>query len=108
MCGIISAKLCGMKNEEIKEQICTFKAPEHRLEKVRELNGMTFYNDSKATNPEASIVITTHLITDVEQVLDDFIFMGYGGQIMMSGNAEEARNQTGKSLDELFKEVFRC
>ncbi len=59
-------------------------------------------------NPEASIVITTHLITDVEQVLDDFIFMGYGGQIMMSGNAEEARNETGKSLDELFKEVFRC
>lgn len=59
-------------------------------------------------NPEASIVITTHLITDVEQVLDDFIFMGYGGQIMMSGNAEEARNQTGKSLDELFREVFRC
>ena len=59
-------------------------------------------------NPEASIVITTHLITDVEQVLDDFIFMGYGGQIMMAGNAEETRNQTGKSLDELFKEVFRC
>lgn len=59
-------------------------------------------------NPEASIIITTHLITDVEQVLDDFIFMGYGGQIMMSGNAEETRNATGKSLDELFKEVFRC
>lgn len=59
-------------------------------------------------NPEASIVITTHLITDVEQVLDDFIFMGYGGQIIMAGNAEEARNETGKSLDELFKEVFRC
>ncbi len=59
-------------------------------------------------NPEASIVITTHLITDVEQVLDDFIFMGYGGQIKMAGNAEEARNETGKSLDELFKEVFRC
>lgn len=59
-------------------------------------------------NPEASIVITTHLITDVEQVLDDFIFMGYGGQIMMAGNAEETRNETGKSLDELFREVFRC
>ncbi len=59
-------------------------------------------------NPEASIIITTHLITDVEQVLDDFIFMGYGGQIMMTGNAEETRNETGKSLDELFKEVFRC
>lgn len=59
-------------------------------------------------NPEASIIITTHLITDVEQVLDDFVFIGFGGQVRMSGNAEEARNQTGKSLDELFKEVFRC
>ena len=56
MCGIICAKLCGMKNNEIKTQIMSFKAPEHRLEKVRELNGITFYNDSKATNPEASIV----------------------------------------------------
>ncbi len=59
-------------------------------------------------NPEASIIITTHLITDVEQVLDDFVFMGFGGQILKSGNAEEARNESGKSLDELFKEVFRC
>lgn len=56
MCGIIIAKLLGMKNEEIKEQIMSFKSPEHRLEKIRELNGITFYNDSKATNPEASIV----------------------------------------------------
>ena len=59
-------------------------------------------------NPEATIIITTHLITDVEPVLDDFIFITYGGQIVMGGNAEEARNTTGKSLDELFKEVFRC
>lgn len=56
MCGIICAKLCEMKNEDIREQIMSFKAPEHRLEKVREMNGITFYNDSKATNPEASIV----------------------------------------------------
>lgn len=59
-------------------------------------------------NPEASIIITTHLITDVEQVLDDFYFLGYGGQILKSGNAEEARNESGKSLDMLFREVFRC
>lgn len=59
-------------------------------------------------NPEASIIITTHLITDVEQVLDDFVFLGFGGMVLMSGNAEAARNETGKSLDELFKEVFRC
>ena len=59
-------------------------------------------------NPEASIIITTHLITDVEQVLDDFYFLGYGGNILKSGNAEETRNESGKSLDMLFREVFRC
>lgn len=59
-------------------------------------------------NPEASIIITTHLITDVEQVLDDFVFLGFGGKILMHGNAEEARNLHGNSLDKLFKEVFRC
>ncbi len=56
MCGIIIAKLLGMNNDDIKERIISFKAPEHRLEKVREMDGITFYNDSKATNPEASIV----------------------------------------------------
>ena len=56
MCGIIIAKLVGMNNSDIREQIMSFRAPEHRLEKVREMNGITFYNDSKATNPEASIV----------------------------------------------------
>ena len=56
MCGIICAEIAGMKNEEIKKGIMTFKAPEHRLEKVRVMDGITFYNDSKATNPEASIV----------------------------------------------------
>ena len=59
-------------------------------------------------NPDASIIITTHLISDVEQVLDDFFFLSFGGKILMSGNAEEARNESGKSLDMLFREVFRC
>ena len=59
-------------------------------------------------NPDASIIITTHLITDVEQVLDDFVFMGFGGAVLRCGNAEETRNEYGKSLDELFREVFRC
>lgn len=56
MCGVIIAKLVGITNENIKSAIMSFKAPEHRLEKVRELDGITFYNDSKATNPEAAIV----------------------------------------------------
>ena len=56
MCGIICAKIAGLDNEDIETSIITFKAPEHRLEKVRTMDGITFYNDSKATNPEASIV----------------------------------------------------
>ena len=59
-------------------------------------------------NPDATIIITTHLITDVEQVLDEFFFVSYGGKILKSGNADEARAESGLSLDELFKEVFRC
>ncbi len=59
-------------------------------------------------NPDASIIITTHLISDVEQVLDDFVFLSFGGAVLKVGNAEEVRNESGKSLDELFREVFRC
>lgn len=55
-CAVICAKLEGISNEHIKEAIMSFKVPEHRLEKVSGYNGITFYNDSKATNPEASLV----------------------------------------------------
>lgn len=62
MCAIICANLAGnyndttTDNETIKNAIMEFKAPAHRLEKIVEKNGITYYNDSKATNPEAAIV----------------------------------------------------
>lgn len=59
-------------------------------------------------NPEATVVITTHLIYDVEPVLDEFVFMDYGGNILLSGVAQEVRAEHGKSLDELFREVYKC
>jgi ABC-2 type transport system ATP-binding protein len=59
-------------------------------------------------NPEATVIITTHLIHDVEPVLDEFAFMGYGGQVLLSGVADEVRAEHGKSLDQLFREVFQC
>ena len=58
-------------------------------------------------DPEATVLISTHLIADVERVLDEFIFL-YNGKILRSGSADEVREETGKSLDELFREVFRC
>lgn len=59
-------------------------------------------------NPDSSVIITTHLITDIEPILDEFAFMGYTGKIVMSGSADAAREEHGKSLDEIFREVFRC
>ena len=58
-------------------------------------------------DPEATIVISTHLIADVERILDEFIFV-HKGKILRQGNADEVRMETGKSLDELFREVFAC
>lgn len=55
-CAIICAKLANIENETIINAIKEFKSPEHRLEFVAESDGITFYNDSKATNPEAAIV----------------------------------------------------
>ena len=59
-------------------------------------------------NPEATVIITTHLIYDIEPVLDEFIFLGNGGSVLMSGSCDEAREEHGKSLNEIFREVFRC
>ncbi len=56
MCAIVIAKLTGISNENIRERIMSFKAVEHRIEYVADINGKAFYNDSKATNPEASFV----------------------------------------------------
>ena len=57
---------------------------------------------------DSTIIITTHLIADVEQVLDDYIFMSYGGSIHAWGSVEELRAEHGCSVDEFFREVFRC
>lgn len=59
-------------------------------------------------NQDSSVIITTHLITDIEPILDEFAFMGFGGNILLGGNADDIREQHGKSLDEIFREVFRC
>ena len=58
-------------------------------------------------DPEATVLISTHLISDVETVLDGFIFL-YQGRVMRIGSVDAAREAEQKSLDELFREVFRC
>ena len=56
---------------------------------------------------DAAVVISTHLIADVEQVLDEVVFLREG-QVMLHESVETIRDEKGKSVDELFREVFRC
>ena len=58
-------------------------------------------------NPDASVIISTHLISDIEQVLDDVVFIKEG-EVMLHKPVDEIREEDGKSVDELFREVFRC
>ena len=53
------------------------------------------------------MVISTHLIGEVESVLDDVVFIKEG-KILLNRNADELREEKGVSVEELFKEVFKC
>lgn len=56
--------------------------------------------------PDSTILISTHLITDVEKVLDRFVFIR-DGQLLMMQDVEKVK-ESGKTVDELFREVYKC
>lgn len=58
-------------------------------------------------NPEAAVVISTHLIADVEKILDDVIFLDRGCVVLHS-SVDAIREERGVSVDALFREVFKC
>lgn len=55
----------------------------------------------------SSVIISTHLISDVEKVLDDVVFIK-NGVIVLHESADDIREKKGKSIDALFREVFAC
>ena len=55
----------------------------------------------------ASILISTHLIADIENILDQVIYIK-NGQIVRNSSVESIREEEGKSVDALFREVFKC
>ena len=57
--------------------------------------------------PQSTILISTHLISDIEKILDDVIFIQNGKAVLQS-SVEEIRESRGMSVDALFREVFRC
>ena len=56
---------------------------------------------------EATVLISTHLITDIEQVLDEVIFIR-DGRVVLQDTVEHIRESRGKSVDGFFREVFAC
>ncbi|MBQ7128830.1 MAG: ABC transporter ATP-binding protein [Clostridia bacterium] len=57
--------------------------------------------------PDSTVIISTHLIADVEKVLDEFIFIK-NGEIVMQSSVDNLREEKGMSVDEYFREVFKC
>ena len=57
-------------------------------------------------NPDATVLISTHLIADIEQVLDEVIFI-QNGRVLLQRTVDAIREENGKSVDELFREVFK-
>ena len=58
-------------------------------------------------NPDAAVVISTHLIADVEKVLDEVIFISQG-RVVLQSTVDGIREEKGMSVDALFREVFKC
>lgn len=62
---------------------------------------LTYYNEN------ATVLISTHLISDIENVLDRVIFLR-NGQLALNASVDEIRTEYKKSVDALFREVFKC
>lgn len=58
-------------------------------------------------DPDSTIIISTHLISDIEKILDRAIFIR-DGKIVMNSSVDDIRMNEGKSVDSLFREVFKC
>ncbi|MBR2188074.1 MAG: ABC transporter ATP-binding protein [Eubacterium sp.] len=56
---------------------------------------------------DALVVISTHLIADIERVLDEVLFL-QNGHLVLQSSVDDIREKNGKSVDALFREVFRC
>lgn len=58
-------------------------------------------------NESASVIISTHLISDIEKILDEVIFIDKGSVILQS-DADKLRNKEKSSIDEIFRRMFKC
>ena len=58
-------------------------------------------------NENASVIISTHLISDIERILDEVVFIDKG-EIVLQSDADKLRNKENASIDEIFRRMFKC
>lgn len=61
----------------------------------------------KNFNEDASVIISTHLISDIERILDEVIFIDEG-KVILQSDTDELRNKENASIDEIFRRMFKC
>ncbi|MDO5725126.1 MAG: ABC transporter ATP-binding protein [Tissierellia bacterium] len=59
----------------------------------------------KNVDEDSTMLVTTHLVRDMEQIFDDVVFLA-NGEIVLKGNCEQLRDEKGMSMDSIFKEIF--
>ena len=55
----------------------------------------------------SSVLLSTHLISDIEKILDEVIFIN-NGEVVLTSSADELRKSTNESIDETFRRMFKC
>ena len=92
------------KGTKEKLQLCLVMARQAQVYLLDEPIGGTIISNY---NENAVVLISTHLIADVESVLDDVVFIK-DGRVVLHKAADEIREEKGESVDKLFREVFKC
>ena len=83
--------------------------PIELLYKENKLSILSGNNKSNISNfnEEASVIISTHLISDIERILDNVIFIDKG-EIILTSSADALRKKENASIDEIFRRCFKC
>jgi UDP-N-acetylmuramoylalanine--D-glutamate ligase len=102
LAAVAAASLCGVKPASIRETLKSFKGVEHRIEFVRNVNDVAYYNDSKGTNPDSTIVAIKALaqenglililggrdkMTDIEKMCNEIKY--HVKEVVLLGEAKE-------------------
>lgn len=117
MAAIAITRAAGVPMDIAVHVICSFKAVEHRIEPVRERNGVMYYNDSKGTNPDASIKAIEAMVRPIILIgggydkggeFDDYIqaFEGRVKELVLIGDTADRIEKT--ALDHGFVNVKKC